>query len=94
MVATGVTFYLYQVLFSASGRARFEVLVGDGATPVEGFTKKAVRFNSTATPNADVDFNVPIKIVGTATTTNIKIIVENKDNAVQDLSSTIVGKIA
>lgn len=90
VVPTGSTFYLHQVLCAASGKARFEVLIGDGAVS-EVFTKKAVRFNSTSFPNPDVDFAKPIIVVGSATGTNIKVIVENKDNGVQDISTTIVG---
>lgn len=86
------TFYLHQVLCAASGRARWELQIGDGAVS-EAFTKKAVRFNSTAFPDPDITLSLPIKVVGTANGTHIRIISENKDNAVQDLSATLVGTL-
>lgn len=90
VVATGRTLLLHQVLGSASGKMKVELQIGDGAA-VEVFTKKAVRFNSTAQPNADVDLKVPVKVVGTANGTTVRVIRTNRDNQVQDLSTTIVG---
>ena len=84
------TFLLHQVLASGSGKIKVEIQIGDGAFS-EAFVPKAIRFNSTANPQADTDFLVPMSIMGTVDGTTIKVILTNKDNQEQDLHSTIVG---
>lgn len=90
-VANGVTFLLYGVLASASGKLKIELQIGDGAVS-EAFTSKAVRFNSTANPQCDIWlFDKPISVLGTAQTTTVRVIRTNKDNQAQDVYSTIIG---
>jgi len=89
-VATGVTVLLYGYRASGSGKIKVELQIGDGAAS-EAFVSKDVSFNSTATPNISGDFfRVPIKVVGTANTTTIKLIRTNRDNQAQDLYSTFI----
>lgn len=91
-VASGNTFSLEGVLISASGKFKAELQIGDGAVS-EVFASKVVRFNSTAEPNADIDFfRIPISVLGTANTTTVKLILTNLDNQAQDLYSTFIGK--
>jgi hypothetical protein len=89
-VADGVVMQLKEILCSASGKARFELQIGDGAAS-EAFATKAVVFNSTANPNCPIVFTDPIIVTGTANTTTIRVIKTNLDNQNQDLYSTIVG---
>jgi len=89
-VATGRTLLLHQILASGSGKMKIELQIGDGAAG-ETFTKKSARFNSTAAPNPDIDLKVPIKVVGTVNGTTVRVIRTNRDNQVQDLTSTIIG---
>lgn len=90
-VATGKTLLLYKVLSSGSAKMKIELQIGNGASS-EVFATKAVTFNSTANPQADITFDrVPIKVVGTADTTTVKVIVTNRDNQDQDIHTTIVG---
>lgn len=90
-VADGDVFLLYGVLGNASGKMKIELQIGDGDV-AELFDSKCVRFNSTASTEADIDFlNKPIKITGTVNTTTIKIIRTNLDNQAQDLYTTIIG---
>jgi len=90
VVASGKTLLVHQVLGSASGKMKVELQIGDGAVS-EVFTKKAVRFNSTAKPDADIDLKVALKVIGTANGTTVRVIRTNRDNQVQDLSTTIIG---
>ena len=89
-VGSGDTFSFQQLLTSASGKMKVEVQIGDGAAS-EVFSEVAVRFNSTASPEADVNWKVPIVVVRTANTTTVRVIRTNLDNQPQDLYSTIVG---
>lgn len=91
VVNSGETLLLYGYEASASGKAKFELQIGDGAAS-ESFTSKMVQFNSTANPNTLGDlFRVPIKIVGTVDGATVRIIKTNRDNQAQDLYSTIIG---
>jgi len=89
-VASGQTLLLREVLASASGKAKFELQIGDGAVS-EVFSTIAVVFNSTANPNAPIVFTDPVVVVGTANSTTVRLIKTNLDNQAQDLYSTIVG---
>jgi len=89
-VADTVVFTLHQVLSSGSGKMKVEIQVGDGAAS-EVFATKAITFNSTAAPQADVALAVPIVVTGTANTTTVRVIRTNLDNQPQDLHSTIIG---
>lgn len=89
-VADTKVFLLREVLCSASGKARFELQVGDGGA-VEVFSTIAVVFNSTANPNSPIVFTDPVVVTGTANTTTVRIIKTNLDNQPQDVYSTIVG---
>ena len=90
-VADGETLLLMGVLSSGSGKLKAEVLLGDGGG-TEAFVVKAVNFNSTASPEANFDFfKVPLKVVGTANGTNIRVKLTNLDGGPQSLYSTIIG---
>lgn len=90
VVANGVSVLLYGYRASGSGKVKAELQIGDGAV-AEVFATKDVSFNSTATPNVSGDFfRVPIKVVGTANGTTIKLIKTNRDNQAQDLYSTFI----
>ena len=90
-VADGRTFLLYKVLAAGSGKMKVLLEIGDGAA-AEVFATKAVTFNSTATPLADIGFDrIPIKVVGTSDTTTVRVTLTNRDNQAQDLHSTFVG---
>lgn len=90
-VADGRTFSLQGIHASASGKMKVELQIGDGALS-EVFVTKDISFNSTANPQANIDFfRVPIKVIGTANTTTVKVIRTNRDNQSQDLHSLIIG---
>ena len=90
-VVNGKTLLLEQVLADASMAFKMELEIGDGAAS-EVFFKKAVRFASEVNDNADVEFKRPIKVIGTADTTTVRITVENRDkNDDQSIYTTIVG---
>lgn len=78
---------LYQVLASASGKLKIEVQVETGAA-TGVFVTKAVAFNSTATPNIDINLS---KYAAIPLGAKVRIIRTNKDNQSQDVYSTIVG---
>lgn len=81
---------LYQVLASASGKLKIEVQVETGAA-TGVFVTKAVAFNSTATPNIDINLS---KYAAIPLGAKVRIIRTNKDNQSQDVYSTIVGILA
>ena len=90
-VADGNVFSLYKVLCSGSGKLKALLEIGDGGAS-EVFTSKAVTFNSTSNPQADIDFDgVPLRVTGTANTTTIRVTLTNRDTQAQDLHSTFVG---
>lgn len=87
-VTTAKTLHLHQIEGSASGKAKFEVLVETGvATGV--FTSRFVKFNSTANPNISVSLQDPISV---AAGVRVRVIATNKDLLAQDLYSTISGQ--
>lgn len=91
VVADGTTLELYGVLPSASGKAKFELIIGDGAA-LEAFTDtKCVTFNSTSMPNAPMHFEKPIVVTGTPDGRTVRLVKTNRDNQAQDLYSTLVG---
>lgn len=86
-VTAGMTFELYQIWAAASGKLKIEVQVETGvATGI--FTTKFVGFNSTATPNIDLDLMKPITV---AAGVRVRVIRTNLDNQSQDVYSTISG---
>jgi len=90
-VADGKTLLLYKVLLSGSGKMKCTLQLGDGGAS-ETFATKVITFNSTATPQANMDFGrVPLKVVGTVNSTTVQVILGNRDNQIQDLHSTFVG---
>lgn len=90
-VANGARFRLKQVLAGSAGDHRFELLIGDGASP-EVFTRKALRYG-TPSKDASVSFAEAIVVLGTANTTTVRVIRKNMDNKQTDVSTTIVGVI-
>jgi len=91
-VADGETFLLEQIIADASSRIKIELFIGDGAA-VEVFTRKAVRFNSEKQGgDADLTFTRPIKVIGTANTTTVRVVKHNRDDDdAQSIYTTIVG---
>jgi hypothetical protein len=87
----GEVFLLDQVLCDGSVAHKMTLEIGDGGA-TEVFAKKAVRFASEVNDNADVELKRPIKIIGTANGTTVKVTVENRDKH-DDVSiyTTIVG---
>lgn len=76
-----------QISCSASGKAKFQVMVETGvATGI--FTTKFVKFNSTANPNCDFDIK---ELITVAAGVKIRVAKTNLDNQAQDLYSTISG---
>lgn len=92
-VPSGQTFYLKQIIASASSRFRYKLQLGDGGA-VEVFADVAVRFQSEDQDNADMILAEPMEVVGTANTTTIKLIRQNRDDDdAQSLYTTIVGSL-
>ena len=89
-VASGRTLLLTGVYASSSSRSKCEVYIGDGGVS-ETFALKAVAFGTSSDPNMPIKFTTPIKVVGTANTTTVKITMTNRDNQSQDLYSTVMG---
>lgn len=84
-VPGGNDFLLKRVLATASGKLKIEVQVDTGS----GFNTIAVGFNSTATPNIELNFG-PVQL---APTNVVRVIRTNRDNQSQDVYSTIIGLI-
>jgi len=86
-------FVLNNVHAAGSGRIKVEVYAGLIAGWANDATRlKWVAFNSTATPNVDIDCS-DYKLAGT--TTRVQVIVTNIESGkAQDLYSTIVGDVA
>jgi uncharacterized lipoprotein YehR (DUF1307 family) len=84
---TGAAAKLYQVLASASGKMKVELQV-ETAAASGTFVTKAVAFNSTATPNIDLDLRKYVPVVSGA---KIRVIRTNLDNQAQNVYSTIVA---
>lgn len=81
------TLYLEGIRSSASGKAKMVVQVETGvATGV--FTTHYTMFNSTATPNMNLDVPSPLKI---AAGIRVRVIMSNRDLLAEDLYSTIAG---
>lgn len=90
-VADGDTFRLCQILAAASGRAKFELQIGDGAAS-EVFVTKAVWFQSEQQSDANLPLCKDIVVVGTANTTTVRVIKTNRDDLqTQDIYTTVVG---
>lgn len=78
---------LYQVYASASGRLKAEVQIETGAS-TNVFNTVIVGFNSTATP--DIDMNLA-KYASVPSGARVRVIRTNRDNQAMDVYSTIVG---
>lgn len=86
-VTAATTFELSQIFATASGKLKIEVQIETGvATGI--FTTRFVGFNSTATPNIDLDLT---KFITVAAGVRVRVIRTNKDNQSQDVYSTISG---
>ncbi len=92
-VGPDTTFYLHKVLCDASGDAKWELQIGDGATPTEGFVTKAVKFTSNA-KGQDIELLKAIEVTsGAGVTRTVRVIRTNRDNKPQPVYSTIIGII-
>jgi hypothetical protein len=78
---------LFQVLATASGKAKIEVQV-ETAAASGTFNTVAVAFNSTANPNMVIDLRKHVVIPSGA---RVRVIRTNKDQQAQDLYSTIIA---
>jgi len=87
-VPTG-TFEVHKVWGTSSGKLKIEV---QWSTDGVAFTTLAVGFNSTATPNIDLEFSVPYSLAGSGTS-SIRVIRTNRDNQSADLYTTVFGVI-
>lgn len=86
-VTAATTLKLSQIWASASGKLKIEVQIESGvATDV--FATRFVGFNSTATPNIDIDIKEAISV---AAGVRVRVIRTNKDNQPMDVYSTISG---
>jgi len=90
LVATGQKFELYQVLAAASGKMRIEVQYTLDNFATAG-VPVAVRFNSTASPDADMELAKALVLTGNLLLVKVRVIRKNLDNQAQDVYSTIVG---
>lgn len=78
---------LYQILASASGKLKITVQIETGSA-TNTFNTIAVGFNSTATPNIDINL---AKYAAIPAGARVRVIRQNNDNQAQDVYSTIVG---
>lgn len=78
---------LYQVLASATGKLKITVQIETGAA-TNTFNTIAVGFNSTATPNIDINLSKYALVPSGA---RVRVIRQNNDNQSQDVYSTIVA---
>lgn len=90
-VANNTTAKLCGVIGSASGRAKWELQIGDGAVS-EAFSTCAVQFSTESSPSVFFDLScAPQDVVGTANTTTIRLIRTNRDDDdAQDLYSSFI----
>lgn len=87
-ITTTKSFQGKKIHAAASGKLKIEVLTSsDGTT----FTTVFVAFNSTATPNIDVDMDQILFIQSAGTGAAVRIIRSNLDKTAQDVYSTISG---
>lgn len=91
-IADTKIFLLEQVLFDCSSRAKFQLIIGDGAAS-EAFTDvKASWFTKEDGGPIELTLARPIKVIGTVNTTTVRLVKENRDDDdLQTLYSTIVG---
>jgi hypothetical protein len=90
VVAASTTFILHQVVADASGDARYELLIGDGTTPTEVFTRKAMTYSSNS-KRGDIEFKKGLVVTAAANPRTVRVQRKNLDNKVQDVHTTIVG---
>lgn len=86
-VTAAKVFSFDRVWASASGKLKIEVQIETGVS-TGVFNTRFVGFNSTATPNIDLDM---VTNQSVAAGVRVRIIRTNKDNQVQDVYSTIEG---
>lgn len=86
-VTAGKTLHLNGIHASGSGKMKIEVQVETGVA-TNLFTTKYVAFNSTATPNMDLNLPNPIPV---SAGVRVRVIRTNRDGQGQDVYSTIEG---
>lgn len=87
-ITTGKTFQGKKIHASASGKLKIEVQVSpDGST----YSTLWVGFNSTATPNIDIDLD-QLVFLESGTGSTVRVIRTNLDLSAQDVYSTISGQ--
>lgn len=87
-VTVAKTLLLTQIEASASGKAKIEVQIETGVA-TNTFVTKFVQFNSTSSPNMQIELKSPISV---AAGVRVRVIRTNRDNQAQDLYSTICGQ--
>lgn len=91
IVLAGKTLMLKKVIVDASGDGQWDLQIGDGATPTEGFIR-LMRTWSSASKRGDMDWSLaPFKITAVADPRTLRLIKKNIDNSIQDLESLFVG---
>lgn len=86
-VTAGMTLHLKSVQGSASGKSSMIIQL-ESAPASNVFNSIYVFFNSTASPNVQVEFENAIAVPAGA---RVRVIMSNRDIAAQDLYSTILG---
>lgn len=86
-IPSGKTLTLRKIILSGSGACKVEVQVG----PAASLVTKAVAFNSTANPQAEIVFEPALEIAEAGGSEMVRLIRSNRDNQAQDLYSTIMG---
>ncbi len=84
---SAATSKLFQVIASASGRLKIQVQIETGAA-TNTFNTIAVGFNSTATPNIDINL---AKYAAVSNGAKVRVIRTNLDNQAMDVYSTIIA---
>lgn len=86
-ITSGKTLTAHKFFASASGKIRVDVQTSpDGTT----FTTFWTAFNSTATPNVDIELNT-LAIQDSGTGSKVRIVITNDDKSAMDVYSTISG---
>jgi hypothetical protein len=78
-VANGKILLIHQVAVGSSGRSKVLVEIGDGAA-TEAFTGKRTLFVSESSQDNQGIFAKPLKVIGTANTTTVKLTRTNRDD--------------
>lgn len=90
IIAANKTLKLSQVIVDASGDGQWDLQIGDGVTPTEGFTR-LMRTWSSAAKRGDMSFVKAFEIAAGGDPKTLRLIKKNIDNSSQDLESLFIG---